>query len=404
MDVKEQTKKDENPVISPLANEKTYGERWYSRIFDWFLNYWVNLLASAGFSHWAANSIREIKVPGLAKATPRTIQENLGKWISGQWFMSGYKNRQIAEHGIEEGMKYLGKRGFAMAESLTLLVPGFAVVLPSVYIGAKIKPWFVEKLNRWHYGDEAMDDPSLKARHQALAAEAQPTMFGTVAARMVAVGAVQASAKFIGSENNTINWLGKKVGNKSMQEFKGINPVAESIGIGIGNAMPTALQQRLTKSASRIGFSWSNKQLERGMQGTYTQATQDILKYIAMDTIYTGVSAGVIRPALSVLPKVPVIGRFISHKPKVAANSPTLDGDVIKVPPNRYNDTAPDAPSAAPAVNDATSLDIARETEAANAPTLNPEAKQKPGTKIHYARARETLAATPEHKHAGAGA
>ncbi len=398
MDVTEQTKKGENPMISPLANEKTYGERWYSRVFDWGLNYWVNLLASAGFSHWAANSTREIKVPGLAKASPRTIQENLGKLISSQWFMNGYKNRQIAEHGVEKGMEFLGKRGFAMAESLTLLVPGFAVVLPSVYLGAKIKPWFVEKLNRWHYGDEAMDDPSLKARHQAIAAEAQPTMLGTITARMVTVAAVQASAKFIGSENNTFNWIGKKVGNKSMQEFKGINPVAESIGVGIGNAMPAGLQQKMNASAQRMGLSWSNAQAKKGMSGAYNQAIQDIMKFISMDTIYTAVSAGTIRPALRVLRHIP----GMSHTPKSAANSPTLDGDVVKVPPNRYTDTAPDAPARAPAANDPTSLDVAREAEAANDPVM-PEHK-KPGTKIHHAHVREPMAAAPERHHAGAGA
>ena len=50
MNKTEQKKVAEDPVISPLANEKTYGERVYTRVFDWGLNYWANLLASAGFS------------------------------------------------------------------------------------------------------------------------------------------------------------------------------------------------------------------------------------------------------------------------------------------------------------------------------------------------------------------
>lgn len=380
MNETEQTKKEEKPIISPLANEKTYGERVHSRIFNWGLNYWVNLLASAGFSHWASNSTQEIKVPGFEKATPRTHQENLGKWISNQWFMRGYKERQIAEHGLEKGLQNLGKRGFAMAESLTLLLPGFAVVLPSIYLGAKLKPWFVQTLNRWHYGNEAMDDPSLKARHEAIAAAEQPTMLGTVFARLATVGAVQLSAKFIGSESNTVNWLGKKIGNQTMQEFKGINPLAESIGIGVGNAMPARLQENANRYAQKIGLSWSNAQMGRKLSGTYNQALQDILKYVSMDTIYTAVSALSIHPALQLLRHIP----GMSHKPKHAANAPTLEGDTVKVPPNRYTDRPID-----PASLDAT-----------NEPHFS---KEQPANKVHHIRPQATLAEAPELATTGAG-
>ena len=355
-DTKQREKADETPVVSPLVNEKTYGERVYSRIFNWGLNYWLNLLSSAGFSQWAANSIKEIKVFGCEKAQPRVLQEKLGDWIASRWFMNGFKNRQIAEHGTIKGMEFVSKRGFAMAESLTLLVPGFVVMIPSVWLGAKIKPAFVEWLNKRHYGDEAMDDPSLMARHQAIRAEARPTLIGAFIARLGTVGAVQLSTKLVGSESNTINWIGKKTNIEPLKNFEGINPSAGAIGRGIGGSLPTSFRAKINNLAGRLGLSWSKKQLQEGNSGPYNQATQDLAKYIVMDTIYTIVSASTIHPAIKLLRMIP----GMSYKPKTSRDGAHFEGDTvmmptkIKVPHNQYGefadrDPTPDAP--APTVN-----------------------------------------------------
>jgi hypothetical protein len=366
MDKTKQKKPEEAPVVSPLANEKTYGERVYSRVFDWGLNYWTNLLASAGFSHWVSNSTNKLSI--LNDASPRDLQTSLGKRISESPFMEGYKNSELLKQGgleaadkLSKGListeeagsllktaetiakRNLGKRGFAMAESLTLLVPGFAVMIPSVWLGAKIKPWFVEKLNQRHYGNEAMDDPSLKARHEALRAEESPTLLGTVIARLGTVLAVQGTAKFIGSESNTINTIGKWTKNESLKKFPGINTSAAEFGEKLGSSAPARLQNWFNGKAKKWNFNWSVGQLESGKTGPYNFATQDATKYVVMDTMYTAVSALTIRPFIKLLPKVPFIGRFMSDKPKVAANSPVLDGDKVKVPANRYADAAPDS-------------------------------------------------------------
>jgi hypothetical protein len=277
MDRTEQKKDQQAPVISPLANEKTYGERVYSRVFDWGLNYWTNLLASAGFSHWVSNSTNQLQI--LNGNSPRDIQTRLGKWISNRPFMEGYKNSELLKHGgieaaekISKGLinaeeagaliksasaiaeRNLGKRGFAMAESLTLLVPGFAVMIPSVWLGAKIKPWLVEKLNQRHYGTDAMDDPSLKARHEALRAEERPTLLGTIIARLGTVLAVQGTAKFIGSESNTINTIGKWTNNESLKKFPGINNSAAEFGEKLGSATPKNLQNWFNGKAKKWKF------------------------------------------------------------------------------------------------------------------------------------------------------
>lgn len=392
MDPKQQDKSAETPVISPLANEKTYGERQYSRIFDWGLNYWTNLLGSAGFSHWAANSTKEIKVPFFEKAAPRVLQEKLGEWISSTRLMNGYKARQIAEHGEQLGMEFLKKRGFAMAESLTLLVPGFAVMIPSVYLGAKWKPAIVEWFNKRHYGEDAMDDPSLQARHEALRAETRPTLLGTIVARLGTVGMVQLSAKLIGSESNTINWIGKKTNVDSLKNFKGINPAAEAIGAGIGGSLPESVRNNLNAKAIKAGFSWSNKQAianqAAGITGPYNQTAQDLAKYVAMDTMYTAVSAGTIHPLIRLIRKIP----GMSYTPKSAANTPTLDGDKIKVPANRYADAAP-----IPAANDPIVGELSRAEPAANDEKFNTEA---PTHKVHSVNNHTKMAETTEQKRA----
>jgi hypothetical protein len=363
MNQTKQEKTVETPVVSPLAKDKTYGEKKYDLIFDWGLNYWANLLSSAFFSQWAANSTKAIKIPGLAKSRPRDIQENLGKWVSKQGFMQGYFKSEVFKHGGAEASKKLvdnlitheqagallekatkvatinlHKRGFAMAESLTLLVPGFAVMLPSVWLGAKIKPKLVQWFDRRHYGDDSMEDPSLKARHQAIAAEERPTLLGTIMARFGTVVAVQLSSKLIGSESNSINWIGEKTNSTALQKFPGINPIAGSIGEGLGNSMPAGLQQKMNNVAGKVGLSWSNEQIKNGKTGVYTQATQDLMKFISMDTIYTLVSAGTIRPFLKLLSHVP----GMTYKPKVAENSATFEGEKIKIPGSPFTDTAAD--------------------------------------------------------------
>ncbi|MES2983726.1 MAG: hypothetical protein V4735_00885 [Pseudomonadota bacterium] len=343
MNQKAQENDRETPVISPLAQDKTYGERAYSGVFDWGLNYWTNLLASAGFSQWAEHATRPIKLPFLEKASPRQLQSNLADWLAKKDpFMKRLFNDKLASDGLAVAEKIVSERSMARARSLTLLTPGFAVMIPSVWLGAKIKPWFVETLNRHHYGDEAMDDPSLQARHQAIAAEARPTLLGTLVARLGTVLAVQIAAQSVGSDNNLINKWGEKHGNKTLGKFA-IDPVTEKIGSSLGGVVPQGLQERYNRFAQRKGMSWSNNQLKEAAKtgttlGSYTTATQDLGRFIAADTVYTLITALAIRPLLSLLRHVP----GMTYQPKVPANSATFDGERIRVPTNPLADIKTD--------------------------------------------------------------
>lgn len=380
MNREKQDKTQETPVVSPLANEKTYGERQYSRIFDWGLNYWTNLLASAGFSQWAEHSVKPFKLPFMKETTPRDMQQKLANGVRKiDPFFKSFERKTKAAMELEGKAEHVIKavvhdRSMARARSLTLLIPGFFVTIPSIWLGAKIKPALVEWFNKRHYGEEAMDDPSLQARHQALAAEARPTLTGAVFARFCTVFAAQATAQMFGSDKN---WL-QRAGAKN---FKGIDPVTSEIGTAIGGTMPKGLQERFNGTAKRWGYDWSLDQrknagaLKLDVNGAYTNATQDLGRFIVADTIYTAVTAITIRPFMKLLPHLPLIGGLMSYKPKVAANSPTLDGDTVRVPPNRYTDIATDSLARGEATN-------------------QPEFADKPSAKVSaVVREHHTLAA-----------
>jgi hypothetical protein len=374
MDKTEQKKPEEKPVISPLANEKTYGERMYSRIFDWGLNYWVNLLASAGFSQWAEHGTKQFKIPLLMKeaATPREIQQKLADGIGKLSILNGLRERS--------GEAAVARRSMSVARSLTLLTPGFFVMIPSVWLGAKMKPWLVERWNRQHYGQEAMDDPSIEARHQAVRAESRPTFAGTFIARCLTAIAVNITALTIGSNKNWLNKLGEKHNIEGMKEVA-IDPITESIGSGLGGALPLKWREAANRFARRNGLSWSKTQTEEGLaKGLYNNAMQDYGRFMVADTVYTLITALLIRPAVKLIRFIP----GMSYKPKNVDGHAQFDADgkPIRVPPNRYADVATE-----------------RERERAAPPTdtLARGEHETPGTHVQQVAERGILGANDAH-------
>jgi hypothetical protein len=410
---KQHQKSDDTQVVSPLVNDKTYGERWYSGVFDWGLNYWTNLLASAGFSQWAENGTRSVS--WLGDKSPRIWQADVSKSIRDKdpfmngkvpftnidnplSFMKGFKHKVYTQrdtkleqmkHALEgkhtqhhftvEGSKEellskfaekftrqaefeIMERSMARARSLILLMPGFAVVIPTVWLGAKLKPWFVETINRMHYGKEAMDDPTMKARHQAIEAEACPTLLGTVAARMGTVVAAQTAAQLVGSKNNFINKLGKK--NRFLANF-GVDPVTEKWGEKLGGTMPESFREGFNTLAQGHGLEASehqvreklvemklmhkhdleispgNRAIAKEAIGAYSTASQDLGRFIVADTFYTMVTALTIHPLVKLLRLIP----GMSYKPKMPENAAYFRNDSevrvptrVKVPANEYGE------------------------------------------------------------------
>lgn len=325
MEPEKQNQATVNQDVSPLAKDMTYGEKQYDFVFNKMLNFWVNLTTSAAFSLWTAHSMSKIKLPGMKEAaTPRTIQENLADKI---------ENSFIIRSMAETDKTARRNRAFSMAETLTLVTPGHFIMIPSVWLGAKIKPAFVRWMDKRHYGPGSENDPSLEYRHQLIDAEAKPTFLGAVVGRIGTVAMTQLTARFVGTDNNFVNKIGKSTGIKSLEESKGLNQYAgkigDAVGDGIANIAP-ATTGKINAHLSEPRYTWSEAQRAAGQaNGSYNRGVQNFIKYTAMDTLYTLVTAGSIHPIMRMVRKIP--GMTYTNKPPVPQHIISDDGDVTRV-------------------------------------------------------------------------
>ncbi len=320
---KQQDKTTHTKPVSPLVRDKTYGERLYNTVFNQGINFWVNLLVSAGFSLWAASSRTKIKLPGMKEAaTPSAVQTTLIDKVEKSFIIKSMTN------ATPENKR---KRAVAVSEVFTLLMPGHIIMIPSVWLGAKIKPAFVRYFDKKHYGENAENDPSIAYRHDVVDAEARPTLLGATVARIGTMATTMTVSRLIGSEQNALNKV------KGFKEFPGLNQVASRVGtvVGEGLTQEVKFMGKLNTRAS-TSLDWSEKQIERKLNiGTYNRAVPDYIGFIAMDTLYTLVTASVIHPIMALLRHVP--GMTYTTRSPVDKTITTETGDATKlrVPRNR---------------------------------------------------------------------
>jgi hypothetical protein len=346
MELKEHNQATESPDISPLAKDKTHGEKVYDLVFNKALNFWINLFTSAAFSLWAAHSTH--KVPFMREGTtPRVVQQKLADALEKSWMMRFIKDDATRQD-----------RAFARAETLTLVTPGHFIMIPSVWLGAKIKPAFVRYFDRKYYGDEAMDDPSLAYRHQLIDAEAKPTLLGATVGRIGTVAATQVTAALIGTDNNLVNKAGKALGIKGIAESKGLNQYAgkigDTVGDGIRNMAPGTIDKLNNKLSRGLDWSEAQRKSTRDTSGVYNRGVQNFVKYTALDTLYTMVTAGSIHPIMKMIRNLP--GMTYHTRPPVPKTIIHDDGGVtkVRVPTNTLVDAVNDNPHARAANDDDT--------------------------------------------------
>lgn len=317
MDPKEQTQNQEKSQISVLAQEKTYGERKYDFLLNTVVNFWVNLFVSGVFTYWVSHSKNEIKLPFLKKDSPSGIQKNIAEKIHDLPFMSVFGEKEAASAIATNRQKFATNA----ANVLTLVTGGHFVVIPSIWLGAKVKPAIVRWFDRGHYGNEAMDDPTLKARHEALDVEERPTFLGAVVGRIGAIFATQLASYTVGNPSNAVKWIGDKTGVKGLQRFQGIDEISGVIGDKTGEGIQQMLPTSTGNADHRLshdGYSWSNQQMQQNpaLSGTpYHGATQHLSKYLAQDVLYTVVTS------VSIAPVINFVKQYIpglTYKPKAA--------------------------------------------------------------------------------------
>ncbi|MBN8542960.1 MAG: hypothetical protein J0M34_01700 [Alphaproteobacteria bacterium] len=284
MNVEEEQKTNKNGLAP--ADFKTHGEKTHHAIFNSALNFWLNLTASAAFSYWAAHSHNKIKLnigpikpinfKGLnVNHSPSEIQTNLGNWLLTKTpLFKGLSNKNYEE---------ARKRSHAVAEVVTLLMPGFAIMVPSVWLGEKYKSSIVRYFDKQKYGEHPEDNPVIAERYAILDAQKRPTLLGAVTARFGTMALTMGTSRLIGSEGNFIHGFGKAIkagdikplaGSKAanyvgnaLEQFPGVNPIAGNIGTEIGTVinrmLPQSWSKGIVKFFSKHDYSWSNDQMKR---------------------------------------------------------------------------------------------------------------------------------------------
>lgn len=355
---KQQDKHSESSAISPLVKDKTYGERVYNAVFNQGINFWANLLLSAGFSLYAANYRHKIKLPSMKEAaTPSDIQNKFINRIENSWIIKSMKTDDAVAKN---------KRATAISEVFTLLIPGHLIMIPSVWLGAKIKPAFVRYFDNKHYGENAEQDPSILYRHQMIDAEAKPTLLGATVGRIGTMMTTTTASRLIGSESNVLNKIGEKHDIAALKDFKGLNPIAKQFGEVMGGGATREIKAvaRANNKFSKA-FTWSEAQKKdavlRGTTlGEYKQGIQDYTGFVAMDTLYTLVTASVIHPIMAVLRHVPGMTYTTAPKPEVTTTS--TGAMEVRVPKNRM--------ALAPSVNDEKTEQAAQASTGNDTPNL----------------------------------
>lgn len=393
MDRNEQTEKAREIALSPLAQDKTYGEKMYHRIFDVGINFWVNLLASAAFTFWAKHYDKPIWGEGTAlgklgignNAAKEGIT-NLGD-LHGKWVEKMSNGKFLNSPSLGLDTKDLRtKRADSIANVFTLNMMGHLIVIPSVWLGAKVKPAIVKYFNRKHYGDEAMHSPDLVARHHAIEAEERPTFAGAVVGRIGSMAINMGASSLIGSENNLISQIGEKIGFTPAKKFKGVDPTAIRIGGHIGNVAediaPTGIK-KADKWFSEHGYSPKDSKLLTNKEGGFAYTNQ-LSRFVAQDVMYTLFTSSTVHPVVNFARKwLP----GMTYKPVVAHDPEFENLAKVRVP---RNPLAVTANVAEPAVAGPVQADVA----------LEEKLHHRPHHKISHAHHESTL--HHAHEHAGA--
>lgn len=344
MKVKNRLKQEQDnkkqDVISPLAKDMTYGERVYDTVFNKIINFWLNLVVSAGFTYWVNHTRSTFNLPWVGHNRPAAFQDELSRRISKTPIMNVFKDIKVRENVAD-----------SMAGVATLTAAGHVIMIPSVWLGAKIKAPLVQWLNKRHYGEAAMEDPSLKTRHALIEAEERPTLFGAILGRAGTILATQTTAYTLGGTINLMQWFGKKLKLPALASFKGIDHFTSLAGDKLGGAVTEMMPTTMSKINHALGkrFTWSLRQVQdhpelltenvpyggRSSTGTGGGVAEHYGKFKVSDILYTEVTAMTIKPAINFL------NRFvpgITYKPKISAETQALvdrtDRNQMHVKPN----------------------------------------------------------------------
>ncbi len=331
MNAPEQDNNLDKQQVSLVAKDMTFGERTYDFVFNQLINFWVNLVASAAFTYWVSHSQSGFKLLGKEFSAPSVIQQKIAKGLHDAPPLGAFGEKAAYDiHNPPTSNR--AKAANTLSNVLTLVTAGHFIMIPSVWLGAKIKAPLVEWLNRGHYGADAMEDPSLKLRHAAIRLEERPTLLGAFVGRIGTIIATQLTGYSIGNASNVVRTLGKHLKSPILQSFPGVDGLAEVAGNKLGQTVEELMPHNTTKLDTRLRepaaggtrYDWSKNQIQHNpsLKDTpYQRASQHMGKYLAQDVLYTFVTAATIAPAINFAKKF-VPG--MTYKPTDAAAAKVL--------------------------------------------------------------------------------
>lgn|GEM_PF-3225722 len=364
MNLEPQQKHDKNSTVP--ADFKTHGEKMYDLVFNQGINFWANLIISAGFTYWVNHSVKPIMQtpPSFAKwlgKAPIHAQSTVRNGIHEAPFMNMFGEKMSKEgisalESVSNGVDMNKRMKVAkfMADALTLTSVGTFIMIPGVWVAQKFKGDFVRWQDNQKYGPDSENLDWVRQAHERIDHEKKPTLLGYGAGRLGSMVAVQAAAYTVG-HGDAFKWVGDKTGIKFLQKFEGIDHFAGNVGDALGGSIASMSKNASNKlnrtlTSEKGGIDWSldqrriaykvlhdpeklklhemdagelaelRKQAELIMKSTpgeptYNRAFQDLGKYVGLDTMYTAITAGTIVPLVGWL-KENVPGMSYTTEPK----------------------------------------------------------------------------------------
>ena len=314
------TQKNEKPK-SLLPVEKTDGEKAYHKIFENGINFWVNLAMSGLFSFWVEQSTRPLPKFIFKEKRPLEFYHMVRDQFHASPLVKWLPEATEASH-ISPRMRM----ATVLANCITITFSATAVLIPSVWLGPKIKERFVKWWDKRRYGPNAEQDEHIHERHEIVANEERPTLLGSAVSRVGTIAAVTASGLVLGSHENFLRPIGKLLNINKLAHFKGVDHYAGRLGDFVGEEMTKSAPEASKKINDffvRHGFDW-----REGIphpEGPFNHAVQDWSRWTALDVFYTSVTAYTIMPFVKLVRQLP----GMSYKPKHQATENPSDKHLL---------------------------------------------------------------------------
>jgi hypothetical protein len=288
--------------------ERTWGEKWFDRLIYWGNGFGVNLLLSAAIT-MGVNHTRAGR--GVYK-----------------WLDNTYKKAGISDEYTRN----------QLSNAFTLLTGGHVTAV-AVKLSENRKGRFVRWLDKKHYGEDAENNPEIAAAHARIDAESQPTWKNILLSRVICWATIQATAFTVGKNDNPLTYgdegnllmkFGRERNIPGIKNFS-VDGISKSVGKFLTNPSRKSLARmgdqprfslidaRLTRRQETAALTRENtyerERLARGMNAR----TSDEIKadafivpkswieqfsiYAVMDTLYTAITAWMLKPVIRELGK-----------------------------------------------------------------------------------------------------